>query len=192
MIRIFEFFLKFLRVFKGQFYSLMDKIFYYGFGSRFKKFGKQNHIHYPCRITGVSEIEIGNNVHINRGAFIRGDGGLKIGDNVHIARDLIIYTVNHNYEGESLPYDSTNIKKQVIIEKNVWIGIRVTIVPGVKIGEGAIIGAGSVITRDVPPLAIVGSGEQKILKYRNEDHYRLLEKKGIYGGRDGKILEQNI
>jgi maltose O-acetyltransferase len=130
---------------------------------------------------------MGNNVHINRGAFIRAEGGLKVGDNVHIARNVVIYTLNHNYKGDALPYDHTFIKKPIVIEKNVWIGINVTITPGVTIGEGAIIGAGTVVSKDVPPLAIVGSALPRVIRFRDESHYMKLEKMQHYGGVSGKL-----
>ena len=129
-------------------------------------------------------------MHINRGAFIRAEGHLKIGDNVHIARNLTIYTINHNYLGTALPYDHTSIEKPVEIGDNVWIGMNVTIIPGVTIGEGAIIGAGTVVATDVPSLAIVGSAPQRILKFRDEDHYKSLKARQMYGGRSGYPYEE--
>ncbi len=128
---------------------------------------------------------VGENVHINRHAYIRAEGGLSIGDNVHIAQHLIIYTINHNYKGGAIPYDHTMIKKPVRIAENVWIGIRVTIVPGVHIGEGAIVGAGSVVTKDVPPLAIVGGAPAKVIGYRDRDHYEALVRLKRFGGPSG-------
>jgi|GEM_PF-4049199 acetyltransferase-like isoleucine patch superfamily enzyme len=101
-------------------------------------------------ITGLDQIEIGDDVHIGKNAFIRGEGGLVIGDNTHISRNLVLYTVNHNYEGECLPYDHTLVKKPVRIGRNVWIGVK--IVPGTTIEDGAIVGMGLVITEGVPLL----------------------------------------
>ena len=57
--------------------------------------------------------------------------------------------------------------RAVIIEDDVWIGARVTILPGVHIGKGSVLGAGSVITSDVPPYAVVGGNPARVLKYRN-------------------------
>ena len=57
--------------------------------------------------------------------------------------------------------------RAVIIEDDVWIGARVTILPGVHIGKGSVLGAGSVITADVPPYAVVGGNPARVLKYRN-------------------------
>ena len=74
-----------------------------------------------------------------------------------------------------MPYDSTYIVKNVVIDDNVWIGSRVLIIGNVHIGEGAIIGAGSIVTKDVPPLAIYAGG--KIIKYRDKEKYELLKAK---------------
>ena len=154
---------------------------------KLKKCGKDVRFRYPCDIAGADNMEIENNTYINRGAFIRAQGGLRIGENVHIARNVTIYTYNHNYLGDALPYDHTLIKKPVVIERNVWIGINVTIVPGVRIGEGAIIGAGTIVSQDIPPLAIVGSQPPRIIKYRDQLHYDELDKIGRYGGLSGKL-----
>jgi acetyltransferase-like isoleucine patch superfamily enzyme len=81
------------------------------------------------------------------------------------------------------------MKQTVTFEKNTWIGANVTIVPGVFIGEGAIIGAGSVLATDVPKLAIVGSPPVRILSSRDNEHYQTLEKEKKYGGVSGKLYE---
>ena len=139
-------------------------------------------------LSGVDRLRIGKNVHLGAGAFIRSEGGLVIGDNTHIARNVTIYTHNHNYEGECLPYDKSKRYKPVVIGKNVWIGVNVTIAPGSEIGDGAIVGAGTVVSGVVPPLAIVGGMGLRILKYRDEDHYRCLDRNKRYGGVDGEKI----
>lgn len=166
----------------------MDFLYRKGFHRRFGACGPGTLIYYPCTVTGAAKIRVGCNVHINRHAFIRGEGGLVIGDNVHIARNLVVYTMNHNFQGDRLPYDHTHIYKPVTIGRNVWIGINVTIVPGVTIGEGAIIGAGTVVSSDVPDLAVVGSGPTRVLSYRDDEQYRRLDAEKRYGGRSGHIL----
>ena len=92
----------------------------------------------------------------------------------------MIITENHNYEGDAIPYDSTYIRKDVTIGDCVWFGNRVMIVGGVDIGEGAIIAAGAVVSKDVPPLAIVGGNPAKIIKYRDADHYNKLKAEGKF------------
>ena len=77
-----------------------------------------------------------------------------------------------------LPYDDRYIVKDVFIDDNVWIGSDVTIMPGVHIGEGAIIGACSCVTKDIPPYAIVGGCPAKVIKYRDIDKYLRLKSEG--------------
>ncbi len=172
--------------------SFQDRMQTKNLSHKLKKCGKGTRIRYPCDIRGFQQMEVGHNVHINRGALIRAQGGLKIEDNVHIARNVTIYTINHDYLGNALPYDETSIRQPVIVERNVWVGVNVTIIPGVRIGEGAIIGAGVVVSRNVPPLAIVGSQPYRVLKYRDKTRYEELDKMKKYGGANGKALERII
>lgn len=110
-----------------------------GAGSRINGFGK---------LSGRDFFSSGKNVHIGNNFFIRAEGGLYIGDNTHISHNVSIYTINHNYKGKRLPYDEDLIKKAVKIEKNVWIGTKVIILPGTHIEEGAIVGAWSSCLRN--------------------------------------------
>jgi chloramphenicol O-acetyltransferase type B len=137
------------------------------------------------KVTSPIRLHVDHNVHINANAFLRAEGGLYIGENTHIGRNLVVYTMNHNYIGEQLPYDSGKILKPVHIGRNVWIGMNVTITPGVTIGDGAIIGMGTVVARDVPSLAIIGSAPQRVLKMRDEAHYKALDEASQYGGMAG-------
>lgn len=144
-----------------------------------------------ARITGIENCVFGSNVHIGNNAFIRAEGGLRIGDNTHISRNLLLYTINHRYNGRRLPYDEEIVHRPVEIGRNVWIGMNVCITPGTKIGEGAIIGMGCVVSGEVPPLAIVGSEKWRILARRDEAEYRELEMAGEYGGADGIKFEES-
>ncbi len=74
-----------------------------------------------------------------------------------------------------LPYDDIYIVKNIIIKENVWIGADVTLMPGITIGEGAIIAASSVVTKDVPKYAIVGGAPCKLIKFRDVEKYKLLK-----------------
>lgn len=115
------------------------------------------------------------------GFEVRGSGELQIGSHVHIGENVEILTANHNYEHpQCLPYDEVRVNKSVIVDDCVWIGDRVTIVPGVRVGEAAILAAGAVVTRDVPPLAIVGGSPARIIKYRCQEDYEQLRKEGRY------------
>lgn len=139
-------------------------------------------------ISGFDHITIGNNVHIGSGCFIRGEGGLIIDDNVIISRNVVIYSVSHNYAGTLLPFDHSLISNQVVIGKNVWIGMNATISPGTVIGEGAIVGLGSRIFGKVPRLAIVGSADFRVIKLRNEEHYRELDSNKLFAKEGGRPL----
>ena len=74
-----------------------------------------------------------------------------------------------------LPYDTSYIDKDVTIGDCVWLGNNTIILGGVTIGEGAIIQAGSVVCKDIPPLAIAGGHPATVFKYRNKDHYKKLK-----------------
>lgn len=140
------------------------------------------------RFINVHGLSIGENVHINVGAYWVCDGGLTIGDHTHIAKNCTIYTRNHNYHGNAIPYDDTNIPKPVHIGVNVWIGANVTILPGAHIGEGAIIGGGSVVYGRVAPFAIMGAPGPKQIAERDRKHYEIMMRRKQFGGSGGKLL----
>ncbi len=123
---------------------------------------------------------LGNNVNFN-GMKIQGSGNVIIGDNFHSGIECMIITSIHNYDnGNAIPYDNTTISKDVIIEDNVWLGNRVIILPGVHIGEGAIIQAGSVVVKDIEKYAIAGGHPAEVFKFRDIEHYEKLKKEGKF------------
>ena len=158
--------------------------------SNMKKVGKCVKFNGISKISGLANIEIENNVHIGDNAFISGVGGLYIGDNTHISRNLVLYTDNHNYTGDLLPYDEKLIYKPVKIEKNVWIGMNVIILPGTYIEEGAIIGAGAVVSGRIPKYSIYGASLGKIIKLRDKNHYEKLNEDKKYGGINGRKIDE--
>jgi chloramphenicol O-acetyltransferase type B len=123
----------------------------------------------PTKLTKRTYLK--HNVNFN-GMNIKGKGNCKIGAYFHSGQQCLIITSIHNYDfGKAIPYDETEITKDVIIEDFVWLGSRVTILPGVKIGEGAIIQAGSVVVKDIPKYAIAGGSPAVVFKYRDIDHF---------------------
>lgn len=129
----------------------------------------------------LSLFSIHHTSHLKAGTYIECNGGVSIGRYFHCGRGLTVLSTNHRYEGaESIPYDSVYVKRPVVIEDFVWCGANVTIVPGVTVGEGAIIAAGSVVTKDVPVCAVVGGNPAKVIKYRNKEHYLSLKAKGKF------------
>jgi acetyltransferase-like isoleucine patch superfamily enzyme len=149
------------------------------------RIGTDCHFNGISTMTGLDKAKIGNNVHIGNNAFIRAEGGLTIHDNVHISRNLLLYTHSHNWRGRLLPFDDTFNYGPVIIEKNVWIGMGVTILPGTHIKEGAIISAGAVVSGIIPSLSIYTTLSRQIYA-RNKKHYDKLNKEKQYGGVNGK------
>jgi maltose O-acetyltransferase len=95
-------------------------------------------------------------------------GTITIGADVMMGPDVVILTTNHIFENTDIPMDQQGIANElpVTIEDDVWIGTRVIILPGRHIGRGSIIGAGSVVTKDIPPFAIVGGNPAKVIRYR--------------------------
>ena len=112
------------------------------------------------------EIELGDHSAIGIHANI--SGKVVIGDHVMMGPDCTIYTRNHAFDRTDIPMDQQGFypHKPVFIGDDVWIGGQVIILPGVHVGTGAIIGAGAVVTKDVPPYAIVGGNPAKIIRYR--------------------------
>lgn len=128
---------------------------------------------FPTRVT--SSTYLGRNVHFN-GLRIKGAGRVTIGDNFHSGQQILFITEYHDYDGgAALPYDPVRtISKEITIGANVWLGDRVVVLAGVRIGEGAIIQAGSVVVSDIPPCAIAGGHPAKVFKHRNRQHYESL------------------
>lgn len=135
------------------------------------------------RVGDVSSVtrqtEIGDNVGIN-GLHIFGEGRVIIGSHVQMGPEVLILTQSHDYKGDELPYGDGYILKDVIIGDSVWIGARVTILPGAKIGEGAIVQAGSVVHGEIPPCAIIGGNPAKVFAWRDKEHYEHLKALGRF------------
>ena len=94
-------------------------------------------------------------------------GPLEIGEKVMMGPDVVILTHTHNIDRTDIPMgDQGSRVAKVTIGNDVWIGMRSIIMPGVKIGNGAVIGAGAIVTKNVPDYAIVGGVPAKIIKYR--------------------------
>ncbi len=116
----------------------------------------------------------------SNGLAIHGEGTVSIGDYVQFGPETLILSQNHNYEGRLLPYDWTYSARGVEIGDCVWVGARATILPGAKIGEGAIIQAGAVVHGEIPPCAIAGGNPAKVFAWRDKAHYAELKEKGMF------------
>ncbi len=106
-------------------------------------------------------IKVGKNVFINSGCCFQDQGGIEIGDNVLIGQQVVVATLNHDLN----PQKRANmLPAPVKIGNGVWVGAHATILPGVTIGDGAVIAAGAVVTKDVPANTVVGGVPAKIIK----------------------------
>lgn len=106
-------------------------------------------------------ISIGKDVFINSGCHFQDQGGITIGNGSLIGHNVVLATINHNL----LPSQKRkNHHAPITIGKNVWIGSNVTILQGVTIGEWAVVAAGAVVTKDVPPYTVVGGIPAKVIK----------------------------
>ena len=113
---------------------------------------------------------------------IAGGGKVVIGDNFHSGIECRMVSQLHKYDdGDAIPYDTKEyILRDITIEDNVWLGDRVMVLGGVRIGEGAIIQAGSVVVTDIPKYAIAGGHPAKVFKQRNIEHYEKLKAAGKF------------
>jgi acetyltransferase-like isoleucine patch superfamily enzyme len=106
-------------------------------------------------------LTIGKNVFINSGCHFQDQGGITLGDGVLIGHNVVMATLNHDIAPEKR---SMTHPAPIVIGKNVWIGSSATVVSGVTVGDNAIIAAGAVVTKDVPPNTIVGGVPAKVIK----------------------------
>lgn len=131
----------------------------------FDKCGDNVNIESGARFaTGGISIGSGSGLGVNCSVH----GPLKIGDNVMMGPDVTILTHTHNIERTDIPMGQQGGMRvaEVVVGNDVWIGMRVVIMPGVKVGNGAVIGAGAIVTKDVPDYAIVGGVPVQVIKFR--------------------------
>lgn len=129
------------------------------------KIGKRTHVSMHQFITGYytgCRISIGDNTVINRHCYLDGREGLFIGNNVNVSFQVCFITLQHDPKGP----DFKSVGGPVTIKDHVWLGARCIILPGVTVGEGAVVGAGAVVAKDVPPYSIVGGIPAKVIGER--------------------------
>lgn len=117
------------------------------------------------RFKGYKSIRIGENTHINYCAMLDGRNGIVIGDNVDIGEYVKIWSLEHDPNSN----EHATRGKCTRIGDHAWIAPWSILMPGVKIGRGAVVAGGAVVTRDVPPLAIVGGVPARIIGWRKND-----------------------
>lgn len=130
----------------------------------------ENVIVYPGLLTARPEnIRLGNGVCINYNATLYAHDNSKIvlDDRVVVAAHVMICSVYHDMEKMGEAFNTQLLEKDVYIGKDVWIGAKSIVLPGVSVGEGAVIAAGSVVTKDVPPFTVVGGVPARKIRVRN-------------------------
>lgn len=106
-------------------------------------------------------IHIGKNVFVNSGCKFQDQGGIFIGDGVLIGHNVVLATLNHDMSPEKR---RGMYPKPIRIGKNVWIGSNSTVLPGVTVGDNAVIGAGSVVTKDIPENTVAAGNPARVIK----------------------------
>lgn len=139
--------------------------------------GKDSSIHWRCEFNQPAGVAIGHNTVIGNDAFLDGrmkhflsyrkthGRPLQIGNNVSVAGEVRIYTMEHDIDSPAFE----EIGAPVVIEDYAVIGTRVTILPGVRIGKGAVVATGAVVTKDVPPYTVVGGVPAIFIRNRNKN-----------------------
>ncbi len=131
--------------------------------NRINSLGENTWFLLGLEIRNYKNISIGSNCAINKRVLLDGRGGkIIIGNNVDIAQETNIWTLQHDPNSDIHDVIGGN----VIIEDFVWIASRVTILPGVKIGKGAVIGTGAIVVKNVEPMTIVGGVPAKVIAKR--------------------------
>ena len=133
----------------------------------FKECGQKVNIERSADFASGRYLSVGDRSGL--GVNCRARGPITIGKDVMMGPDVVLMTRMHNFRDLSVPMKTQGSEvRPVVVEDDVWIGTRVIVLPGCTIGKGAIIGAGAVVTKDVPEYAIVGGSPAKVIRYRNE------------------------
>lgn len=138
----------------------------------FKSIGHSSTIYPGSSFSDAKDISIGHHVFIHSGAhFYTAGSEISIGNYVLIGPNCSLTAANRDYSDWTRPmyFGADYVKKPVRIEDDVWLGGKVIVTPGVTISRGAVVAAGSVVTKDVPPYAIVGGVPAKLIKFRFDE-----------------------
>jgi len=119
-------------------------------------------------IDSPSKLEMGDNVSINRNCVINAGGGVTIGSGTLIGPNVTIYSQNHSYKEKTIEIRLQGYeRKAVTIGSDVWVASNAILLPGVIIGDGCVIAAGSVVTHSMPPYTIVAGVPAKVIGQRS-------------------------
>jgi len=143
---------------------------------RLKSCGKNLMMAERVKIASPEHLQLGDNVGMGIGAYITAGGGVTVGNYVGIGPDAKIWSVNHIYKDPTRPWMLQGSEsKEVVIGNDVWIMAGSIVKPGVIIGDGAIISAGTVLAKSIPPYAIVAGNPGRIVGWRRGEEDRNTE-----------------
>ncbi len=129
------------------------------------KLGKGVLVYHGFEVRSPWKLTIGDGSVIGNGALLDARGRLELGKNVNLSGEVVILTGQHDYQSPDFAYQTGPVK----IGDRAWLCMRCIVLPGVSIGEGAVVAAGSVVNKDVPPFALVGGVPAKVIGSRNTD-----------------------
>ena len=161
--------LKFIQLSYFKLLNYCSKIFLQLLGA---KIGTNFTSFFVTTITCPQNLEIGNNVWMSKDIAFYADNGIKIGNDVVIAKDVSFISTDHGFKDTTKKINEQDYQlglKPLTIGNDVWIGEKVIILKAVTVGDGAVIGAGSVVTKDVPAYAVVAGNPARILSYRKNE-----------------------
>ena len=143
-----------------EYFSLMKELFY-------NQIGENSVVNNQLTVVLPKNVTIGSGVTVMNGALMMAAGGITIEDNVMIAANVQLISNNHD------PYDRQILTcKPVLIKYGAWVGAGATILPGVTVGKYAIIGANSVVNKDIPDYAVAVGSPAKIVKYLDKEKFK--------------------
>jgi maltose O-acetyltransferase len=147
-------------------WRLFEKIRYFFVSRIILKCGKNVRINANCYFGDGNRLKIGDRTLLGHNA--RMGGKITLGNDVIMAPDIIMMAVSHEYKDIKIPINQQGAKeeKEIIIEDDVWLGTRVIVMPGVKIGAHSIVGSGAVVTKSFPEYSIIGGIPAKFIKSR--------------------------
>jgi maltose O-acetyltransferase len=111
-------------------------------------------------------LRVGERSYVGRGTFVALDATVTLGRDVMVGPQVMFFTSNHGIATHCPMIEQPLEPAPVVVEDDVWLGARCILLPGVTVGRGAIVAAGAVVTKDVPPQAIVGGVPAKVLRFR--------------------------
>lgn len=139
---------------------------------KFGYFGKNVSVFAGFKFGHSENLILHDNIVLGENIFINAHGGVEICSGTITGPDVMIFSVNHIYDSEDiLPFAEELSLKPVKIEENCWIGARSFICPGVTIGEGSVVAAGSVVTKSFSACSVIGGNPARLIKTKNVKLY---------------------